>query len=83
MLVCYKTASCVFFCETFWGLRVPTLLGFIDGGASQRINATVQSCYGTQTHACEAYRTQNTSAADAVEQPSRSSAALLESSHTQ
>ena len=24
------------------------LLGFIDGGASQRINATVQSCYSTQ-----------------------------------
>ena len=35
------------FCETFWGLRVLILLGFIDGGASQRINATVQCCYST------------------------------------
>ena len=43
-----QTASYAFFCETFWGLRVPILLGFIDAGTSQRINATVQSCYSTQ-----------------------------------
>ena len=42
------------------------LLGFIDGGASQSINATVQSCYSTPAHACEAYRTKSR-VLDAVE----------------